>query len=75
MTNSTSTNRDDDLLDARQVSVQEFGGMVPARTIESWRGPRRAQPLPFIRVGRKCFYKRADVIAFKKSNTMLPAKG
>jgi hypothetical protein len=74
MTNSTSTNRDDDLLDAHQVSVQEFGGMVPARTIESWRGPRRAQPLPFIRIGRKCFYRRSDVADFKNRNTTLPVK-
>lgn len=64
---------DDDLLDAKQVSVQEFDGAVKPRTIESWRGPRRAQPLPFVKAGRRRLYRRGDVRQFKARNTVAPA--
>lgn len=64
---------DDDLLDAKQVSVQEFDGAVKPRTIESWRSPRRAQALPFVKAGRRRLYRRGDVRQFKANNTVAPA--
>lgn len=74
MKHQTSTPvSDEDLLDAVQVSVQEFDGRVRPRTIESWRSPRRAQGLPFVVVGRRRLYRRGDVRQWKAQNTIAPA--
>lgn len=73
MTTSKSIQDDDDLLDSRQVSVQEFNGFVSPRAIDSWRSPRRSQPLPFVKVGRRRLYRRGDVRQWKARNTIAPA--
>jgi len=67
MTNTTDHQQqrgDDDLLDAEQVASQELHGHVTPRTVESWRSPSRAQPLPYITVGRRRLYRRGDVRKF-----------
>lgn len=72
-TSNTTTHCDNDLLDSRQVSVEEFNGFVTPRTVDSWRSPRRAQPLPFVKVGRRRLYRRGDVRDWKARNTIAPA--
>lgn len=64
---------DDDLLDSAQVSREMLGGRVKPGTIDSWRSPSRAQPLSFVRVGRRCLYRRADVREWLKQNTSVPS--
>ena len=66
-------NPDDDLLDSGQVSTEMFGGRIKPSTINSWRSPGRAQPLPFVRVGHRCLYRRADVREWLKQNTTAPS--
>lgn len=63
---------DDDLLDSAQVSTQMLGGRVKPRTIDSWRRPSRAQPLPFVRAGRRCLYRRGAVREWLAQNTNAP---
>ena len=64
---------DDELIDARQVALEELHGRVKARTVASWRSQSRAQPLPFIVVGRRRLYRRGDVRQWKASNTIASA--
>lgn len=68
----TATTQDDDLLDSAQVSSQMLGGRVKPRTIDSWRSPTRAQPLPFVRAGRRCLYRRSAVREWLAQNTSAP---
>ena len=66
---TSATNSDDDLLDADQVAQQEFHGLIRPGTIRAWRTARRAQPLPFIAVGRRRLYRRRDIRAFIAAQT------
>ena len=54
----------DELLDAAQACEQEFQGRVQPKTLAGWRTARRAQPLPFIAVGRRRLYRRRDIRGF-----------
>jgi hypothetical protein len=64
---------DDDLLDSAQVSAQMLGGCIKPRTVDSWRSPRRAQPLAFVKVGRRCLYRRGAVREWLAQNTRAPS--
>lgn len=62
---------DEVLITPKDVSLQTG---VPERTLTSWRTQARAQPLPFLKVGRLVRYRRADVQAFIESGRRNPAK-
>lgn len=66
---TTSTDDGDELIDARQAADQEFHGLVSARTIDSWRTLARAQPLPFVVLGKRRLYRRKDVRAYLAART------
>lgn len=68
------TNPDDDLLDSAQVSAEMLGGRIKPRTIDSWRRPNRAQPLPFVKAGRRCLYRRGTVREWLAQNTSAPRR-
>jgi len=46
---------------------------VQPRTLDTWRY-RRSYPLAYIRIGKKIFYKLADVLAFIESRRVVPGK-
>lgn len=64
---------EDDLLTASEVASEMLDGLVTTRTVESWRSPRRAQPLAFVKVGHRRFYTRGAVRAWLAANTVTAA--
>lgn len=54
----------EDLMTTEEVSALLF---LAKGTLRNWRA--RRQNLPFIRAGRRVFYRRADVLAFQNQRS------